>query len=119
MENIKAEIESLMLPEMDAIIAYWNTHGQIYEKQFKFARCDIMKKYAKVAYDIMIEHGAYIFHFAEDDESDEFAANGHFHTRHSPTTNEGYMWTFCSLAMVDFDDVDKNVIDYYDDHPSL
>lgn len=119
MKNIKKEIELLMLPEMDDIISYWNTHGQIYENQFAFARHDVLKKYAEIAYDIMIEHGAYIFRFAEDDESDEFAANGHFHVRRSPTTKEGWMWTFCSLAMVNFNDVDKNVIDYYDAHPTF
>jgi len=119
MENIKTEIELLMLPEMDSIIAYWNTYGQIYENQFAFARHDIMKNHAKLAYDIMTEHGAYIFRFAEDDETDEFAVNGHFHVRRSPTTNEGWMWTFCSIAMVDFNDVDKNVIDYYNAHPTF
>ena len=104
---------------MDSIIAYWNTYGQIYENQFAFARHDIMKNHANLAYDITTEHGAYIFRFAEADETDEFAVNGYFHVRRSPTINEGWMWTFCSIAMVDFNDVDKNVIDYYNAHPTF
>ena len=116
MSFTRKEIEQQMLPEMDAIIAYWNEHGQIFERQFAFARNEIMKHYAEVVYDIMKDHGAYVFATADDDPDDEFAANGHFHTRHVNTPTEGWMRTFCSLAKVDYNDVEQNVIDFYETH---
>ena len=111
----KDEIEHQMLPEMDAVVKYWNKYGQIYEEQFTFARHEIMKNCAEVVYEIMKEHGAYVFVTAEDDPDDEFASNGHFFVRNLEIPSKGWMRTFCSLAVVDYEDVKQNAINFYKD----
>lgn len=112
----KADIEALMLPEMDAIVQYWNTHGQIFEGQFQFASSHIIKYYSHVAFEIMLEHGAVLWADPEDEENDELPPI-FVHGQMIP--NEGCMYTFYSPGGVKFSDAEKNILAYYQEHSSI
>lgn len=105
----KEKIEEIMLPEMDAIIAHWNKHGQIIEGQFKFADSVIMDHYTDIAIQIMKEHGAVIWSDSEEDTDDD-----HILTLGVMVPGEGEIYSFFSYIVMDADTMKENVLEYYE-----
>lgn len=104
------DIELLMLPQMDAIVDYWNEHAQIFEGQFQFASEHILDKYTDTVFDIMTAHGAYVFHRSDDDEDSSF---NHIVALAFAVPGRGHMHSMCSLAVMDIAEMKQNVLAYY------
>ncbi len=106
----KADLEALMLPEIDDIIEEWDEKGIIIETQFQFASSMILKHDYITAYEIIVEHGGHEI----TSDGDGGVGSGQPLSRACPIPDEGWMYCFYDPDMVFWQDVQGILNHFFD-----